>query len=985
MALRKQVKHFSSDSQQMDEDTQEDDSATDGDTGDEFSSLLLSSTSTREKRWRKLEKKAINKTVGSEMTEEEMMDLALRLSEREASASALQRQQEEEAVMKAIQESMVSQTQPCLNSSSKPLRADASLGLGSRRKLFYSNGVKMSATDQAVPEDGSTPETDLTSEAKGAGDENIPCKKKRKRKAGSPLLEMPDLSVSQKVSPDRVEPSSAPLDSPQSSDSTQIDDSQLHMSPVFPLTGCRAVVHIDRLSQDMVETCRSSGFVLCSQDSWNIEPRSPTFPRSNAESCPKSPVFSGTGQVDNGQVEPSPAFVRKAQHETSPSCCKRHDCENSEVEFSSQDSLSLSVRSCCSKSPVFPKSSQTTNILPPSDGLSFHKSLAGEQAEENGEQPVSPVFGTTQAQRRTFTHEQKTPVASELRGSDREEKLDGKEETKSDGCQADEFYTRPSTSEQLTQKSKDGSRAETKLLSDMTLAWTDEDEDDNTLADSASPVFPEEKPLPQGQAASLTHEAAASQGQTSSDCRKQLPTTDEEICPTSKQREEVCRESPPPGESSGGPTVHYYWGVPFCPGGLDPDTYTQVILAQMEVYQTSLKRAQRCLLRKAEWGEAVLPEPEKSPSPEAPASSPQLQFPRRRGLRLRGRKINEAAESSPAEEEERMEEEEQQQEKEETNEGDEEQMDDDCDVCPETQLSNDDAPELTVFTDAEADISSQPPPKSPESPTVERILQHSSPNRDELQEEEEEAMDAKTKENVSSCSGDAGSRTAGEARVKEDSRDPDGQETKSGRLQRSASLELELAVVPRSPDTSVDCPICQASFPASDIELHAAYCDGEVAIVGEMRPDGHRFQESVKLPRKRTRRAERTPEGTNDSSDICRKREMCYVCRKAVALREYSRHTELCLQSHSSRPKGNLLMALAQTENRDSDAGPSGSKVQPEAVIDLRDDDDDDEAASAFRISDSPIRSFTSISEATGCLIDFKKQHRPKKPGQRRR
>lgn len=63
-------------------------------------------------------------------------------------------------------------------------------------------------------------------------------------------------------------------------------------------------------------------------------------------------------------------------------------------------------------------------------------------------------------------------------------------------------------------------------------------------------------------------------------------------------------------------------------------------------------------------------------------------------------------------------------------------------------------------------------------------------------------------------------------------------------------------------------------------------------------------------------------------------------------------------------------------------------------VIDLRDDDDDDDeeeggggggGVSALRISDSPIRSFTPISEATGCLIDFKKQHRTKKLRQRRR
>lgn len=59
-------------------------------------------------------------------------------------------------------------------------------------------------------------------------------------------------------------------------------------------------------------------------------------------------------------------------------------------------------------------------------------------------------------------------------------------------------------------------------------------------------------------------------------------------------------------------------------------------------------------------------------------------------------------------------------------------------------------------------------------------------------------------------------------------------------------------------------------------------------------------------------------------------------------------------------------------------------------VIDLRDDDDDEDeegegGASAIRISSSPIRSFTPISEATGCLIDFNKQQRVKKLSQRRR
>lgn len=46
-------------------------------------------------------------SVVSEMTEEEMIDLALRLSEQEASIVAIRRQkEEEEAMMKAIQDSV---------------------------------------------------------------------------------------------------------------------------------------------------------------------------------------------------------------------------------------------------------------------------------------------------------------------------------------------------------------------------------------------------------------------------------------------------------------------------------------------------------------------------------------------------------------------------------------------------------------------------------------------------------------------------------------------------------------------------------------------------------------------------------------------------------------------------------------------------------------------------------------------------------------
>uniref|UniRef100_UPI003AAB0DCF uncharacterized protein n=1 Tax=Centroberyx gerrardi TaxID=166262 RepID=UPI003AAB0DCF len=174
------------------------------------------------------------------MTEEEMMDLALRLSEQEASKAAHRRRQEEEAMMKAIEESMVSQTQPCPASQSGRLLSDAepSCSLPSRRKLFYPNGKGPPAGDQGAGDQGAgdqgagdqgagdqgagaaagcTWEANLSQDPKGAGDENNNRRKKRKRKEGSPLLEMPDLSQTQKIysqaSPFSSQSSSVPLDS----------------------------------------------------------------------------------------------------------------------------------------------------------------------------------------------------------------------------------------------------------------------------------------------------------------------------------------------------------------------------------------------------------------------------------------------------------------------------------------------------------------------------------------------------------------------------------------------------------------------------------------------------------------------------------------------------------------------------------------------------------------------------------------------------
>ncbi|XP_034745893.1 BRCA1-A complex subunit RAP80 [Etheostoma cragini] len=1022
MALRKQMlkDDVPSGSRQIADNTPEDEALDDRDHNDFLPSLQSSSSNQKRKRE--------NKSKPKEMSEEEMMDWALRLSQQEASAAAVRRQQEEDAMMKALRESLVSQTQPVPppQSPNLPPDAGASLGLGSRRKLVYSNGRTGSAIDQGPSEDVCPPETALNRRAEGTGDGSKNGSKKRRRKEGSPLLEMPD----SQASPCRSDWISGPLDSPLSSDSTQIEDCQLQKSPVFPSAGYRAQVHVPRLSQNLLDTYRTSGFVLCSQDTCTSTGKSPPAqPESPKGSSglprSRSPVFSETDQGEDEDTEPdpeyfmSPVFGRSTQHKTSPSACKpRVSVCNSGFTCSSQESLTSSVRP---KSPVFPRSPGfPRNPVPPETSATCESPVFpeadGGQAEQSHGCCTSPVFGATGRGPTGPPDELKpsvSPSGPELTGSDSDGDSTITRDPSQSLAQGGETDHNPdgrfkkasdNAEEELNDVSKDSGGTE--LTSDMVLRWSDEDQD-VTPVGSPSPVFPEERPVPQAEsrAASLNQDWTASSPEmtcrpsTSSTCtgRRQPPTTEREPQPISSQGA-VGGATAPPREPAGGPTVHYYWGVPFCPRGLDPDQYTQVILAQMEVYEKSLKQAQRGLLRKAEWGEAVLPQPEKSPSPESPAESPQQFVPRRRGLRLRGKDPCEAADSPPAEakddEEDKEQEEEegiQSKEEEKNEEREEEGQDmDDCEVCPETQLSDDDrTQDLMMATDAGAESDLK---MSPEPPDVEMILQKDPPEEQELQPEEEMEVDApvdsKTKGNVPV----SGSNVRREE-VEEDGEDPDVEEIDHRELKRSTSPELEPAGVPQSPQTEVDCPICQGSFPATEIERHAAFCDGEVAVVDERRPAKNCSQVSLKSLRKRTRRPDPTAEETNDPSNTCISHEKCFICQKAVPLKDYSRHTEFCLQRQRSKTaaKGKLLSALDQTESRASEARPSGSKLQPGEIIDLRDDDDDDEeedeeaGVSTLLISNSPIRSFTPISEASDCLIDFKRPHRAKTPRQRRR
>lgn len=165
-----------------------------------------------------------------------------------------------------------------------------------------------------------------------------------------------------------------------------------------------------------MDTCRFSGFVRCSQDTWistqvslPVQPKSPTFPRSSSNPTtrpPKSPDFSEADQGDEEETDLGPECLKspvfdRTQCEGSSSACKSH----SGFMFSSQDSLTSSVRSssCRPRSPVFPQSPA------PQPKNSAHPQTSGRS--------TNPAFGRTRP--RPTTHldpetRSEDPSATEL-------------------------------------------------------------------------------------------------------------------------------------------------------------------------------------------------------------------------------------------------------------------------------------------------------------------------------------------------------------------------------------------------------------------------------------------------------------------------------------------------------------------------------------------------------------------------------------------
>ncbi|KAM9226832.1 BRCA1-A complex subunit RAP80 isoform 2-T3 [Leptosomus discolor] len=316
-------------------------------------------------------------------------------------------------------------------------------------------------------------------------------------------------------------------------------------------------------------------------------------------------------------------------------------------------------------------------------------------------------------------------------------------------------------------------------------------------------------------------------------------------------------------------TVHYYWGIPFCPKGVDPNQYTKVILCQLEVYQKSLKQAQRQLLHKKEFGNPVVPSSslsqnelgkgeqisrENGVADDTEDGDPDGQKESESITWLLPSKRREAESPGHSMEEEK------------NSTSDDEPTTSYCQtsqVLPAGDVHEDREPmQIAQSISVLTPLGSK---RSPDTAT-ENSAEEEISICPETQLSPPEAIEAEREE---LC---LGSRDAP--------------------MQAGGDEDAGRTVSEHSP-TAVDrvsCPLCDQGFPATEIELHAMYCNG---IVGE-----EAGEDSPVLTRsQREARSKAASGGSSPTSLDIDKCEKCYLCKSLVPLLQYQRHVDSCLQA----------------------------------------------------------------------------------------
>uniref|UniRef100_A0A7M4F6C9 Ubiquitin interaction motif containing 1 n=1 Tax=Crocodylus porosus TaxID=8502 RepID=A0A7M4F6C9_CROPO len=211
-------------------------------------------------------------------------------------------------------------------------------------------------------------------------------------------------------------------------------------------------------------------------------------------------------------------------------------------------------------------------------------------------------------------------------------------------------------------------------------------------------------------------------------------------------------------------------------------------------------------------------------------------------------------------------------------------------------------------------------------------------------------------------------------------------------------LESSLAMA-----ACVACPLCDQGFPATEIELHAMYCNGAT---------GEDADEDLPVLTRRQRdtksRAVRVL--THRSSLGLSRSEKCYLCKSLVPRREYERHVDGCLRAaEGALGTRRLRSAKVSTGFPEQCSPPAGDRGVPEgrllALLELseskaaggnawpcegdRDGDGDGSwprglpcgglgrgmalaplGSVCFGL-DSPAKALMSLGEAAACLLDL--------------
>ncbi|XP_032065008.1 BRCA1-A complex subunit RAP80 isoform X2 [Thamnophis elegans] len=443
--------------------------------------------------------------------------------------------------------------------------------------------------------------------------------------------------------------------------------------------------------------------------------------------------------------------------------------------------------------------------------------------------------------------------------------------------------------------------------------------------------------------------------------RTGLPESAPAIC-TLPRTDEKCQHEEPD-------VVHYYWGVPFCPKGIDPNKYTQVIMCQLEVYQKSLKQAQRQLLQKKPFGEPIVPN----------------------SCSLRQRLLAKDKETS--------------RQREDTDDQEGEDMDE--------KKEPDNVPWLLSQVNGESykhpagDVAEGGDSECGDEPASSSLQASQVLFADDMPEEREPVQITQSICALTPLDNTKNPDIATEDHAEEEiTVCPETQqspsqavESESGEIHSSSKnvfLQADEDVREHAPghspqaDNLLSCPLCELRFPASKIELHAMNCNG----TGE---------DAVEDGPVMTRRQREAKSKLASCKKVCKsvdidKYEKCYLCKSLVLRKEYQSHVDSCLYSWSvggtqghrrprhakekGRCEGGLLRMLEQSENKTADAEiavpPSRREDSRPSSTEMDKETEGNQNSERFLpqvpCSDSPIKSFTSISEAKDCLVDFKKQ-----------